>query len=286
MTEAQRNRSDTYAIGGDLEVRRLGFGAMRVTGEGILGPPPDEAAAISLIERAMDMGVDLIDTADSYGPGTSERLLRAAGVPDRAVVATKGGLLRNPAGDWLPHGPPAYLRNQVLCSLDRLGVETIDLYQLHRPDPDVPFEDSVHALAEMRDRGRIRHIGLSNVSVDQLEAARDVVEIATVQNRYNVGNREHEPVLEACATADIGFIPWGPLYAADGDIPGPLRTVADELEATPHQVAIAWLLEHASVTLPIPGTSDPEHLAANVAASEIALDDDQKERLDDVDPTA
>lgn len=278
------NASDTFAIGDELQVHRLGYGAMRITGPQIIGPPNDEQGAIELIQEAMELGVDFIDTADSYGPGTSERLLRAAGAPEEAVVASKAGLLRDFEGTWNAHGDPAYLTNQVLCSLDRLGVDTIDLYQFHRPDDDTAFVDSVRAFAEMRDRGQIRHVGLSNVSVEQLETALDIVDIATVQNRYNVGNREHEAVLELCERRDIGFMPWGPLYVADGDPPDPLEEVATELGASVWQVAIAWLLEHSPVMLPIPGTSSMEHLHENLAASHLDLSADLKARLDRVDP--
>lgn len=284
MADTVCNQSDTFRIGDEDPVNRLGYGAMRVTGDGIIGSPPDENRAIDVIKQAMELGVTFFDTADSYGPGTSERLLREAGAPERALVASKAGLLRNVAGDWIRRGDPDHLHNQVLCSLDRLGVEAIDLYQLHRPDPDITFADSVHAFAEMKDRGQIRHVGLSNVSVEQLEEARDVVDIATVQNRYNVGNREHEPVLEACAAAGIGFIPWGPLYVADDDVPAPLRTVADELDASVHQMALAWLLDHSPNIIPIPGTSDLSHLEENVAASAIELSTDQRHRLDSIDP--
>ncbi len=276
------NHSDTFAIGGDLEVHRLGFGAMRLTGEDVLGPPDDEAAARDVLRRAVDLGVDLIDTADAYGPGVSERLIGETLDADREdlVVATKGGLLRHPEGAWPAHGDPAYLRNAVLASLDRLRTDEIDLYQLHRPDPDTPFEDSVAALAEMRDRGRIRHVGLSNVSVEQLETARDIVEVATVQNEYNVAGREHEPVLEACAEYGIGFIPWFPLGAGDlGGLGEDLAAVADAHDATVYQVALAWLLTRSEVVLPIPGTSSLDHLAENVAAAELELTDEDLARL-------
>jgi aryl-alcohol dehydrogenase-like predicted oxidoreductase len=273
---------ETFDLGGEQTIHRLGYGAMRITGEDIIGPPEDEDAAKEVLRRAVELGVDFVDTADSYGPGVSERLIREglAPYPDDLVVATKGGLLRNTEGDWLPHGDPDYLRNAVLASRDRLGVETIDLYQYHRPDPDTPFEDSVHALAEMRDEGLVEHVGLSNVSVEQLETARDIVEIATVQNQYNVGNREDEDVLNACEEYDIGFIPWFPLGAGNlGEKADVLDDVAAAHDATRRQVALAWLLHHSPVTLPIPGTSSVDHLEENVAAAEIALTDDQYARL-------
>jgi pyridoxine 4-dehydrogenase len=274
------NHSDTFDIGGDLTVHRLGYGAMRITGEGIIGPPEDEDAAKEVVRHAVELGVDFIDTADSYGPGVSERLLGEALDPDDAVVATKAGLLRNTHGEWLPHGDPDYIRNQVLASRDRLGVETIDLYQYHRPDPDTPFEESVQTFAELKDEGLIEHVGLSNVSVDQLETARDIVEIATVQNQYNVANRDDEAVLQACEEYGIGFIPWYPLAAGElGDLGETLDEIADAHDATRHQIALAWLLEHSPVTLPIPGTSSLDHLEANVAASEIDLSDAEYNRL-------
>jgi aryl-alcohol dehydrogenase-like predicted oxidoreductase len=276
------NESDTFEIGGDLPVRRLGFGAMRLTGDGIIGPPDDREAAHRILHHAVQCGVTLIDTADSYGPGVSERLIGEALAPysDDLVVATKAGLLRTPDGDWLPHGDPDFVRNQVLCSKDRLRTDRIDLLQYHRPDPDTPFEGTLTALAELKDAGHVRHLGLSNVSVDQLETARDHVEVATVQNRYNVANREEEPVLEACADYGIGFIPWYPL--GGGDLDGAataLEAVAATHDATPEQVALAWLLAHSDVILPIPGTSSIEHLEANVAAAGIELSDAEYARL-------
>ena len=268
---------DTFDIGGDLTVNRLGFGAMRVTGENIVGPPPDEDTARELLRQAVDLGVDFIDTADSYGPGVSERLIGEAIDTDEVVVATKAGLLRNADGDWLSHGDPDYIRNQVLVSRDRLGVDSIDLYQFHSPDPDTPFEDSVRAFAELKDEGLVDHVGLSNVTVDQLERARDHVEIATVQNRYNVVYRDDEDVLRACEEYGIGFIPWYPLAA--GNVDTAVAEVAQSHDATAHQVALAGLLEHSEVTLPIPGTADPAHLAENVAASTIELSDEEYARL-------
>ena len=278
----QINQSDTFDIGGETTINRLGFGAMRLTGEDIIGLPDDEDNARRVLHQVLSAGVNFIDTADSYGPGVSERLIgeALAPYPDDVVVATKGGLLRNTDGDWLPHGDPDYLRNAVLASRDRLRVDTIDLYQYHRPDPDTDFEDSVHALAAMRDEGLIEHVGLSNVSVEQLETARDIVEIATVQNRYNVADREHEPVLQACEEYGVGFIPWFPLGAGDlgekGDV---LADVASAHDASQRQVALAWLLEHSPVTLPIPGTSSVDHLKSNVAASHLDLSDDEYARL-------
>ena len=273
---------ETFDIGGDLTVNRLGFGAMRLCGDGIIGAPDDEANARAVVERALELGVDFIDTADSYGPGTSERLLREAGAPAEAVVATKAGLLREAGGDWLPHGDPDYIRNQALVSRDRLGVDTIDLYQFHRPDPDTDFAESVQAFAELKDEGFVRHVGLSNVTVDQLEQAREVVEVATVQNQYNVAHRPEadERVLDACEAYDIGFIPWYPLAAGDLDSVGNIDAIAERHDATPHQIALAWTLHRSDVMLPIPGTSSVEHLEANVAAGDIELSDEEMARLD------
>jgi aryl-alcohol dehydrogenase-like predicted oxidoreductase len=273
--------SGSFTIAGDLEVNRLGFGAMRITGDGIWGPPDDPDNARAVLRRAVELGVDLIDTADSYGPDVSEELIAEAlaPYPPGLVIATKGGLERTGPGAWPRNGRPEHLRRACEGSLRRLRLERIDLYQLHRPDPDVPYEESVGALKELRDEGKIRHVGVSNVSVEQLEAARRVVEIATVQNRYSVADRASEDVLEACERDAIGFLPWWPLGA--GDVAGgPLREVADRHDATPFQVAIAWLLRHSPVILPIPGTQSLDHLEENVAAAELELDDDDLARLD------
>jgi aryl-alcohol dehydrogenase-like predicted oxidoreductase len=276
------NRSDTFDIGGELTVHRLGFGAMRLTGEDIIGPPEDEEEAKRVLERAREIGVDLVDTADSYGPCVSERLIGETLSGDEdCVVATKGGLLRTLEGEWPSCGDPEYLQDALMGSLDRLRVDSIDLYQLHRPDPEVPFEDSVGQLAEFKDRGLVEHVGLSNVSVDQLDRARDIVEIATVQNRYNVGDRSDDDVLEACEEAGIGFIPWYPLGAGDlGGREEVLEEIAETHDASRQGVALAWLLHRSPVTLPIPGTSSVEHLEENVAASGIELSEEEMARLE------
>jgi aryl-alcohol dehydrogenase-like predicted oxidoreductase len=277
-----RNQADSFDVGGESTVRRLGFGAMRLTGDEILGPPDDERTARRVLNEAVAAGVNLIDTADSYGPGVSERIVGEALAPYAAdlLVATKGGLLRNADGEWLPRGDPDHLHNAVRCSLDRLRTDEIDLYQFHRPDPDVDFEDSVHALAECRDEGQICHLGLSNVSVEQLETAREIVEIATVQNEYNLGNREDEDVLAACEDYGVGFVPWGPLGWGDlGEKQDAAEEIAAAHDATHYQVALAWLLEHSDVMLPIPGTSDVSHLHENVAATELELSDEEYDRL-------
>ena len=278
-----RNESDTFDIGGDLTVHRLGYGALRITGENVIGEPDDVENAKRVLQTAVSLGVDFIDTADSYGPGVSERLIREALAPyaDDLVIATKGGLVRNREGDWIKRGDPDSLRNAHLCSLDRLGVDVIDLHQYHRVDPDVDFETSVAALAELKDEGEIRHLGLSNVSLDQLETAREIVDVATVQNQYNLGNRESEDVLDVCESEGIGFIPWFPLGAGDlGEKAADLTAVADAHDASMYQIALAWLLQHSPVILPIPGTSSVAHLKENVAASQIELSNEEMRRLD------
>ena len=274
------NESDTFEIGGELTVHRLGFGAMRLCGPDVIGPPEDEDGARSVLQRAAELGVDFVDTADSYGPGVSERFIREAGVADEMAVATKAGLLRTRESDWIAHGDPDYIRNQVLVSRDRLGVDTIDLYQFHRPDPDTPFEDSVQAFAELKDEGLVRHVGLSNVSVEQLETARDIVDVATVQNRYNPGDMAAADVLAACEEYGIGFIPWFPLGSGNLDEKASVvADIADDHDATQMQVALAWHLQHSPVTLPIPGTSSLAHLEENVAATELELTDGELARL-------
>lgn len=282
MTE---NQSDTFDIGGELTVNRLGFGGMRITGENIIGRPDDEDEARAVLERAREIGVDFVDTADSYGPCVSERLIGEVYGPEYedVTVATKGGLWRTLDGSWPPCGDPEYLQDALMGSLDRLGVDSIDLYQFHRPDPDTPFEDSIHQMAEFKDEGHVEHVGVSNVSVEQLETARDIVEIATVQNEFNVGDRSDENVLEACEDADIGFIPWSPIGSGENDFGGnadAISEIADAHDASDSGIALAWLLQRSPVTLPIPGTSSVEHLEENVAASEIELSDEEMNRLE------
>ena len=275
--------TDTFSIGGDLEVRRLGFGAMRITGGGIWGPPPDPEAAKALLRRVPELGINLIDTADSYGPEVSENLIAEAlhPYPHGLVIATKGGLTRTGPGEWPRDGRPEHLKQACEGSLRRLRLERIDLYQLHAPDPEVPYEDSVGALKELQEEGKIRHIGVSNVSVEQLEQARGLVEVVTVQNRYNLIDRSSEDVLEGCEAAGIGFIPWFPLATGDLAEPGgPLDEVARAHDATPGQVALAWLLARSQVMLPIPGTSSIEHLEENVDATELELGPDELERIE------
>jgi aryl-alcohol dehydrogenase-like predicted oxidoreductase len=264
-----------FTIGGDLQVNRLGFGAMRITGDGVWGPPRDHDGAIAVLRRAVELGVDFIDTADAYGPDVSEELIAEAlhPYPDGLVIATKGGLERSGPGAWSRNGRPDHLRAACEGSLRRLKVDRIDVYQLHAPDPDVPFEDSVQTLRDLRDEGKVRHVGLSNVSVAQLDQAREIVPIVTVQNRYSLSDRSSEDVLDRCTALGVGFIPWFPLAAGDLARPGgPLDRVAQRHDATPSQIALAWLLHRAPNILPIPGTRSVEHLEENVAAAGIELD--------------
>ena len=276
--------SDSFTIGGDLQVRRLGFGAMRITGDGIWGPPDDPDEARALLRRTVELGVDLIDTADSYGPDVSEELIAEAlsPYPDGLVIATKGGLRRTGPGEWPRDARPERLKESCEGSLRRLKLDRIDLYQLHAPDPEVPYEDSVGALRELQEEGKIRHIGVSNVSVDQLEQARSLVAVVTVQNRYNLTDRHSEDVLEACEREGIGFIPWFPLATGDLAQPGgPLEEIAGRHGATPSQVALAWLLARSPVMLPIPGTSSVAHLEENWAALDLSLDEGERQRIAD-----
>ncbi len=258
---------------GDLTVHRLGFGAMRVCGPNVWGPPRDRGNALAVLRRAIELGVDFFDTADSYGPHVDEELIAEAlhPYPEGLVIGTKGGLLRPRPGAWDPDGRPEHLKRALDGSLKRLKLERIDLYQLHAPDPRVPFADSVGALADAQKAGKIRHVGLSNVSVQQLEQARRICPIVSVQNEYNLGNRTSEPVLKACEKLGIAFLPWYPLAAGDVLREARLRTVAKRLKATPAQVALAWLLAKSPVMLPIPGTKSIEHLEANAAAAGITL---------------
>jgi pyridoxine 4-dehydrogenase len=274
--------TSTFTIGGDLEVRRLGFGAMRITGDGIWGPPDDPDEAKRVLRRVVELGVNLIDTADSYGPDVSEELIAEAlhPYPEGLVIATKGGLRRTGPGQWPRDAHPDRLKECCEGSLRRLKVERIDLYQLHSPDPRVPLEDSLGALKELQDEGKIRHIGVSNVSVGELERSRAVVDVVTVQNRYSLADRGTESTLEVCEAAGIGFIPWYPLATGDLARPGgPLDELAEAHDATPGQLAIAWLLARSPVMLPIPGTSSVEHLEENVAASELRLEPQELEQL-------
>ncbi len=272
----------TFKIGGDLEVDRLGFGAMRITGKGIWGEPADRAQALAVLKRAVELGVDLIDTADSYGPYVSEDLIAEALAPykEGVVIATKAGLTRHGPDVWQPVGRPEYLRQCCEMSLRRLKLETIDLYQLHRIDAKVPQEEQFGLLADLQKEGKIRHVGLSEVSVEEIEAARKVVPIATVQHLYNLANRKSEAVLDYCEKENIGFIPWFPVAAGDlAREGGPLDQAAKAHEATVAQLALAWLLRRSPVMLPIPGTSSVAHLEENVAARDVRLTDEEFETL-------
>lgn len=269
---------------GDLTINRLGYGAMQLTGEGVWGAPDDPDEAVAVLQRAVAEGVNFIDTADSYGPFVAEELIHRAlhPYPDDLVIATKAGLTRAGPGDWRPVGRPEYLRQQCELSLRHLGVERIDLFQLHRIDPKVPVAESVGELALLRDEGKIRHIGLSEVTVSELQEAQKSAEIVSVQNLYNLTDRKAEDLLDHCEAQGIGFIPWFPLatgkLAADG---GPLDELASETGATPSQLALAWLLRRSPVMLPIPGTSSVAHLEDNLAAASIELTDEQFETLAD-----
>jgi aryl-alcohol dehydrogenase-like predicted oxidoreductase len=276
----------TLTIGGDLEVYRFGFGAMRITGDGIWGEPPDEGAARDLLRRVVQTDVNLIDTADSYGPDVSERLIAEAlhPYPENLVIATKGGLERPGPNRWVPNGRPERLKRCCEDSLRRLKLERIDLYQLHRVDPNVPLEDSVGALAELREEEKIRHVGLSNVNAEQLERAQQIVPIVSVQNRYNVADRESEEVLEACEQSGLAFFPWAPPGSRGSSnlaqAGGPLDEAARAHGASPGQVALAWLLHHSPVMLPIPGTSSIAHFEENLEAVELELDQDELNALE------
>ena len=283
--------SGTLTIGADLTVYRLGFGAMRLTGPGIWGPPADKQEAIAVLHRALELGVNLIDTADSYGPEVSESLIAEAlyPYPKDLVIATKGGLLRTGPGQWPQDGRPEHLREALEGSLRRLRLDHIDLYQFHRPDPNVPFEDSVGTLAKMREEGKIRYVGLSNITIGQLLRAQKIMPIVTVQNHYNLAMRqseqmtvsETEEMIDLCARQGIGFIPWSPLafgeLAHSGSI---LDQVAKRHGARPGQIALAWLLKRSSTMLPIPGTSSVNHLEENIAGATIRLSQEEFDAID------
>jgi pyridoxine 4-dehydrogenase len=268
---------------GDRTVRRLGFGAMRITGPGIWGPPADHDGAIAVLRRAVELGVNLIDTADSYGPEVSEELIAEAlhPYPEDLLIATKGGLVRTGPGRWPADGRPEHLREACEGSLRRLRVDAIELYQDHRPDPKVPYEESIGALKQLQDAGKIRHIGVSNVSVEQLETARRIVEIVSVQNRFNLTDRHSQDVLERCEELGIAFFPWAPIAAGGLAEPGgPVDRIAAEHDASPGQVALAWLMARSPAIVPIPGTSSVEHLEENLAAASLRLSDNEVAELE------
>lgn len=281
-TPATTGNNSIFKIGGELTVNRLGFGAMRITGEGIWGWPKDREEAKQVLKRAVALGVDLIDTADAYGPYTSELLIAEAlyPYPKGLVIATKGGNTRPGPGSWVPDGRPEYLKTCVDGSLKRLRLERIDLYQLHRVDPKVPMEDSLGALKEMRDAGKIRYVGLSEVGPDVIERARKILPIATVQNRYNIADRKWDKALQYCQQQGLGFMPWSPVGVGRSLKDNALGRVAAEQKASVYQVAIAWLLHRSPVMLPIPGTSSVAHLEENMGAAKVQLTDAQMKALD------
>ena len=269
-----------FAIGGDLAVNRLGYGAMRVTGQGVWGPPADKAGALATLRRMLELGVNLIDTADSYGPGTSEELIAEALYPYPAglVIATKGGWERPGPGQWTHNASPKHLAQALEGSLKRLRLDRIDIHQLHTPDNAVSFEASIEALARLREQGKIRHVGLSNVTREHIERARRIVPIVSVQNRYSFADRESDFIVDYCEQNDIAFIPWAPLGQAK-EAHDAVKKVANDLAATPLQVALAWLLKRSKVILPIPGTSSVKHLEENIAAASLELPQAAYDRL-------
>jgi len=281
-TDRPAARSGTYALGGDLPVHRLGYGVMQLPGEGVWGPSRDHDGALRVLRRAVELGVTLIDTADSYGPFVADLLIREAlhPYPEELVIATKVGFTRQGPGKWTAVGRPEYLRQQVELNLRHLGVERIDLLQLHRIDPAVPLEDQVGELAALQGEGKIRHVGLSEVPVEHIEAARRITPIVSVQNRYNLADRASEDVLAHCEREGIAFIPWFPLATGRLAGPGsPLATIAERHGASPSQLALAWLLHTSSVVLPIPGTSSVAHLEENVAAATVQLSAEEVDEL-------
>lgn len=282
MAQAVAAASGTFDIGGELTVHRLGFGSMQLTGPGIWGEPKDPDEAVRVLRRAVELGINLIDTADSYGPVVAEQLIRRAlhPYPDGLVIATKAGLTRQGPGVWTAVGRPAYLRQQCELSLRNLGLEQIGLFQLHRIDPEVPLQEQVGELAALRDEGKIAHIGLSEVSVEELRAAQEVTPIATVQNLYNLSHRKAEALLDHCDRHRIGFIPWFPLATGKlSQAGGPLAEISERSGHSPSQLALAWLLQRSDVMLPIPGTSSVAHLEENTAAAGIELSDEDYEAL-------
>ena len=277
------NAAGTFLLGGDLEVRRLGFGAMRLTGRGITGRPDDEDTARAVLRRAVELGVNHVDTADAYGPFVNEELIAEAlhPYPDDLVIATKGGLVRTGAGgDWPKDGRPEHLKEACEGSLKRLRVDRIDVYYLHRPDPEVPYEESVGALKELRDEGKIHHVAVSNVNMERLAIARGIVDIVAVQNQYSLTDRRAQDVLRECEQNGIGFVPWAPLDAGALEPGGPVDRIAERHGATPMQIALAWLLHASPAMLPIPGTGSLAHLEENVAAAEIELSAEDTDALD------
>ena len=286
MSDTATTFSREFTIGGDLKVNRLGYGAMRITGKGIWGPPKDHNEAIRVLKRAVELGVNFIDTADSYGPYVSEELIAEALYPYPAglVIATKGGLLRTGPDQWPVNAHPDHLREALEGSLKRLKVDRIDLYQLHRIDPKVPAEQSFEFLKKVQQEGKVKHIGLSEVNVNDIKKAQQYFDVVSVQNMYSVDNRQWEPVLEYCRGNDIAFIPWFPLNAGNVDASEKIKQIAEKLNATVHQVALSWLLHHSDNILLIPGTSSVQHLEENMKATELELSSGDTYVLDSISP--
>jgi len=283
-TTLNASASGTFSIGKDLPVNRLGYGAMRITGDGVWGEPKDLNAARKVLQHAVELGVNFIDTADSYGPEVSERLIGEALAPyaPGVIIATKAGLTRQGPNKWLPVGRPEYLTQQVEMSLRHLKVERIDLWQLHRIDPKVPVEESLGAIKKLVDQGKIRHVGLSEVKPHEIDRARKVIDIVSVQNRYNIGDREHEDVVDYCTQHNIAFIPWFPVAAGKLAQPGgKLDAVAKEHGATVAQLSLAWLLRRSPVVLPIPGTTSIKHLEENLASAQVTLNDSEWKQIEE-----
>ncbi len=284
MAAVNAKASGTFAIGGDLTVNRLGYGAMRITGDGIWGEPKDREGAKKVLRRAVELGVNFIDTADSYGPEVSEQLIgeALAPYPKGVVIATKAGLTRQGPNQWLPVGRPEYLIQEVEMSLRRLKLERLDLWQLHRIDPKVPVEESLGAIKKLQEQGKIRHVGLSEVKPHEIDQARKVIEIVSVQNQYNLSDRQHEDVVEYCTKHKLAFIPWFPVASGKLAKPGgKLDSVAKAHGATVSQLSLAWLLHHSPVMLPIPGTSSVAHLEENIAAAGVKLSDAEWKEIED-----
>jgi pyridoxine 4-dehydrogenase len=279
--ESSKGFEEHFTIGGDLEVNRMGYGAMRITGEGIWGPPKDREEAIRVLKRSVELGINFIDTADSYGPHISEELIAEAlyPYPSDLVIATKGGLLRTGPNQWPINAHPDHLQEALEGSLKRLKQDRIDLYQLHRIDPEVPFEKTLQFLKKVQEQGLVKHIGLSEVSVDEIRQAQDYIEVVSVQNKYSVDNRDWEDELEYCLEQNIAFIPWNPLNAGNIQALEVLKKIADKHQSSAHQIALSWLLHHAPNILLIPGTSKVKHLEENYKAASISLSDEDMQAL-------
>jgi len=286
MSDTATTFSKEFTIGGDLKVNRLGYGAMRITGKGIWGPPKDHNEAIRVLKRAVELGVNFIDTADSYGPYVSEELIAEAlyPYPTGLVIATKGGLMRTGPDQWPVNAHPDHLKEALEGSLKRLKVDRIDLYQLHRIDPKVPAEQTFEFLKKVQQEGQVRHIGLSEVSVSDIKKAQQYFEVVSVQNMYSVDNRKWEPVLEYCQANNIAFIPWFPLNAGNVEASDKINQIAEKRNATVHQVALSWLLHHSDNILLIPGTSSVEHLEENMKAAQLELSSGDTHVLDSISP--